>query len=160
MDLLSHLEVNITHDKDSYKATCDVFPKCTGIGETEEAALEKLSLSIARFIGNLAKNTFKTILSSSRYTELILDTSENTKSQRRVFQIDPNIANMTKSLFVKVKTSNTTLPKEKVDIQTFVNKMDHHSITQMMDSSDTMEKQLQADPDQEGFVFGFPLSFN
>ena len=159
MSLLSHLKVKITFNRNIYKASSDAFPKCYGTGSTESEALEKLSASISRYIAALVKNTFNNLLKSERYTELILDTNES-NSQERIYPLDSQTAQFTKSVFVKVKAKDMNATDEKfLDIQSFVKQLDKHKL----ESEDTvLEKHLHSDTDTDAdnFVFGFPLSFN
>ena len=158
MGLLSQLEVKILFKQNMYKATCDTFPKCSGAGSTESEALDKLSHSISRFIGSLVKNTFKNLLNSDRYTELILDTTEKNQ-QKRVYPIDPAMKQVAKSVLIKVKANEKTSSADSVlDIKTFVKQLDTPRHDD--EDSDILEKNLQTETDSDNFVFGFPLSFN
>ncbi len=157
MGLLSHLEVKITLKNDIYRATCDSFPKCSGSGHTQEDALEKLSASISRFVGALVKNTFTKLLKSDRYTELILDTT-NDHQQKRVYPMDPTMSQFTKSVFIRVKSEeNVSKSGPVLDMQSFVKQLD---MQRNDDDSDILEKHVQAEGDSENYVFGFPVSFN
>ena len=82
------IEVLITKRKKTYLATCDIFPGCQGIGNTQQHALEKLSGSIGKFIGNAAKETFKNTLTSVHYTEILLDQTQKKDQQKIAFNIN------------------------------------------------------------------------
>ena len=156
MGLLSHLEVKITLIQNTYKATCTTFPKCSGSGLSESEALEKLSASISRLVGSLVKNTFKKLLGSNRYTELILDTTE-ANQQKRIYPMDPTMKQVAKSVVIKVKANDTLSSDSVLDIQSFVKQLDLH---RQDEDADNLEKHLKTESDSDNFVFGFPLSFN
>ena len=167
MEQFSNLEVVISHVGDKFKATCDNFPKCSGTGSTQEEALTKLSESIARFIGSLAKKALKTVLSSDSYSEVLLDTTAKKSEHRRVFSLDPTMNALTKSVFVKVeplKNKTHHLPQTPDISEIFQAEVEHHPALSMKTGATGLEsaalQRLLQENESDGFVFGFPINFN
>ncbi|MBT5855083.1 hypothetical protein HOH87_00415 [bacterium] len=164
MESFSHLEVDIKKlDTQLYEATCPAFSKCKGSGISANDALKQLSQAIADYISEVAGDAFKTLLTSDQYSEVIIDTTSTKKEQKRVFDLDPSLIQFTKTLAIKVKAADLQLPHKisRNDIQELLNPTERGPMSVAPTGNiidPTIQKAAQGNP--EGFVFGFPLSFN
>ncbi|RAP32192.1 hypothetical protein DID77_04735 [Candidatus Marinamargulisbacteria bacterium SCGC AG-439-L15] len=167
MDQYRQLEIKLSQHKSGYKATCKSFPDCSGIGDTQEAALDKLGSSISRFISKVAGKAFKSILLSDRYSEVVLDANSIQKDQYRVFSLDQEADQLSKLFYMRlqVPSENSVPQKNSRDISQLIPDMATEPAnpvfpTGNLDIQSVMNKRLQQSNDQEGFMFVFPVSFN
>ena len=166
----TNLEVNITFKNKHYYATTSTFPSCKGRGITQEEALEKLSKSIATYISKVAKEAMGKLITSSNYSEVIIDTTDENKVQKRVFNLDPSLLSLSRTMFIKsnaIDGLNQSMTEDiKQEIGSFMNRNDEQEAEVIsavpgipMDSSVAQSGRVSSS-EQDGFVFGFPLSFN
>ena len=166
----TNLEINIAFKNRKYIATTTTFPSCKGKGETQEEALEKLSRSIASYISKVAKEAMGKLITSNSYSEVIIDTTDKEKVQKRVFNLDPSLLSLSRTMFIKSNAVDGLNQKMTDDIKqemnSFMSRPDDAEAEVIsavpgipIDSSATQQSRVAAS-DQDGFVFGFPLSFN
>lgn len=166
-----YLEVIITNKDDQFRASCPTFPKCKGIGTTEDAAIEKLVKSISRFIGKSAEKTLATVFEASNYTEIVFDNTESKKEQKKIFNLDPGTSSSQKDINFKYDQPAELVDlygkEPENDINQFLNLTAAQSIEskfanpQIMQSSTNKtpyEMPLENNPDN--FMFGIMLSLN
>jgi predicted RNase H-like HicB family nuclease len=164
VNIINQLEIVVSKEEKEFKATCPVFPRCYGYGETEKEALKNLSQSIAKFIGKVAKKVFSQVLDSNRFTEVILDVAKKNKEQRYIFNLDPQAKNSNMPFMANVKPSininemmSYKLPTNKFnDINEFFtsDEISTHNIGTANHLLTLLGKH------NEGIGFGFPISFN
>ena len=171
------IEVIITKRNKTYLATCDVFPNCKGVAETQEEALIKLSKAIGKFIGSVATETFKSTLNSSNYTEVLLDQTDSQNKKKIAFNLGSKEMGEPLSFLVKAPAfeDESGDTASKIDLEEDTEESDpvgiqYESILDTTDVIDTghkndileqfmvQNKSLKNDPDS--YVFGFPLNFN
>ena len=162
MDLLSHLEIKLIHKNKEFTATCDTFPKCKGVAQSQSEAIEKLSHSISRFVSTLVKRSFNSVLTSDNYTEIVFDESSNESIQKRVFQMDQATKQLTRSLYVKANNlKKKSQSSNTFDLQALIQKQAANSkFNQDTLDEDERFSNLDVESESDTFVFGFPLSFN
>ena len=158
-----NLEVIIRQNESMFEALCSAFPKCIGRGITQDESLANLSESIAGFITSVATESFQSILLSNKYTEVLLDVSKKDKEQRRVYNLDPTVASFHKTVLFKIKPLQEPqiLPTEiNNDINTLFQPREPitHSGDPIANITTIIARIVPQN--QEGFGFGFPLSFN
>jgi predicted RNase H-like HicB family nuclease len=169
------IEVIITKRNKTYLATCDVFPNCKGIAETQEEALIKLSKAIGKFIGSVATETFKSTLKSNNYTEVLLDQTDNQNQKKIAFNLGRKESGDPLSFLLKVPAFEDEPDDTEAKIEQDTEESDtlgiqYESILETTDVIDTghkndileqfivQNKSVKNDPDS--YVFGFPLNFN
>jgi hypothetical protein len=159
-----HIEVIVTKMKTRFKAICPLFPECKGIGSTEEKALLDLSKQMSKQISKMVEDNLGGLLTSTRYTEVLLDITSPQKQQRRVFHTQnlmraPNMVD----LKVKVNLSETkAILKKNNELDRILNEMEEIIISDAFPGRQTQEMDVYSDPQAEEDVFGFgvPMSFN
>ncbi len=104
---ITKLELLITFSKNKVMATCNSFPGCKGVADTESDAIEKLLRSITRKISALTKSTLQTILEGPALLTEPVTSIRKSKSQiRKVYAVDPSLFNMTKSKSTQIQYPN------------------------------------------------------
>ena len=162
---LNGYEVSLTKKQQEYEAKCLLCPTLVGKGKTEEEALNHLAKEITANLIHSIEALVTKMFNSNNYTEILFDHTTETPSQNRFYTIDPAFS-ATKSFILKLDQVN----KEKKDeqnnlISSLINK-DLSVLKNLMPSvsSDdggsiqTLQKLIQNE--DEGFSFGFPVSFN
>lgn len=129
--ILHQLEIIVSRDKDSYIAKSAEFPSCSGKGETETQAFEKLSASIGRLVSKQVKTSLSQVFNGNKYTEILFDTASRQKEQTRVYSLVPTPAPPHKQAWVKLDTKVLSRPEPPVE-----------------------------SAKQGGLIFGFPISDN
>ena len=169
---INNLELNISFEKNTWIAKTPSFPKCKGSGETESEAIDKLVNSITRFISKRTKQYLGDMLHSKQYTQVILDSSTDSKTHKRLFPLDGGFSNLSKMFFVKVKDLSNIKDAKPADIkQSDMSMMDFTQeeaellsntlVSSSNEEGETMYvKRLTQGHSEDGYVFGFPLSFN
>jgi hypothetical protein len=158
------LEVKIIKEAERFIASCGAFPSCKGIGETEKEALEKLGNSISRAIGKMTRESIKSVLLSDHYTDIIFEEKEDKKEQRRVFNLNSS-SQTQKRVLIKLmafQKMNQQDQLEYEDISDFFQSKETPSFMEpkaMDDVISTIEKSKNP-PTNDGYLFGFPISFN
>lgn len=167
-----HLEIILAKHSDGFMATCAAFPSCKGIAKKESDAISKLSASISRYIGNLAKKSLDSILKTENYTDVITDPLNKTKNRKRLFSIIPNSTDQ-KNIFFKFENLELNKPeifkKNLVKEESLKDDIDHLldlanlTLTERDSLIDPFSSSIHApwtQPMDDGMVFGFPLNFN
>ncbi len=169
-----HIEVIVTKLRTRYRAECPMFPTCKGVGATEEKALIDLSHSISRAISKMTQKNLASLFGSSQYTELILDARESRQHQRRVFPLSPDLLKAAPSQFIlKYKNdpppafpaSNLTDAKRR-DIGDLLSSLEEMLVDNELglqaldDFAATLQDPNGGPLQEEGLIFGFPLSMN
>lgn len=169
-NLDQNLEVIITKEDDHFKAETPSFPKCKGIGATEEIALEKLSVSIGNFIGRVARKQFKGILSNKNFTEIVIDPKDKTSLQHRLFPLRPEEKKKRPDLIVKFNPLSIASTKESED--SLLNEIEELlSSSDVLESSSLLTKPRPSQPlfsesptiitERDGSIgFGIPICLN
>ena len=181
MNINQHFEVIIKKLDDGFLATSISFPKCKGVGETQDAALEKLSNSIGNYISRMAKKSFKELLNSNTYSEVLFDHSnDESTNQKRVYSLNPTQQNLQKTAWLKLNSAadmqENLIFEHKDELVEFMESaIDHiHDGTTKLaapPSKDAIQKMMSpnslaaiigklAGQNNDGYLFGFPLSFN
>ena len=166
MDSEMQLEVIITSDNTEYRAICPSFPPCEGIGETEQIALEKLSKSITRYISKLTKKTVQSILLSDNYTDLILESNNEIQEQRRVFTVNNAALQKQKRLLLKLHSlpeMEKLSENKKQPIEFIIDSFQDNRESDFLSPPQLIENlinTIKQPRQEEGFTFGFPISFN
>ena len=111
MESKQYLEVILQYKDSQFVATCPAFPRCKGLGETEEEALTKLGRSIGSYIGRMSGRAISSLISSENYTEVVLENDGN-PIQKRHFSLDTSLP-IQKNLFFKLKSINDLSPTNK-----------------------------------------------
>lgn len=157
------LEIVVTFQRKRFKAVSPSFPKCSGIGKSEDEAVHKLSASISKRIADVAKQTLSQIVTSEY---LVPDGPSKLKEKnvtRRVYDIDASaFGRPTPSRLSYPSSSDDAynVPPEQ-DIRRLLGALDHelpelrHPLPFAMPSV--------SDDDFggiDGMVFGFPLNLN
>lgn len=156
MNSNQYLEVSITKLKTNYKATCTLFPKCKGVGVSEQAALQSLSGAISRYLGGLAKKAFQGILSSNQYTEVLLQEGSNV--HKKVFPISGALTLSPKEVdFVYKPSKKSQLSIRKPDTSEF---KDVNDLFEDLHSMVVMSTDFDGLPPEPIEGFGLPLSLN
>lgn len=165
-----NFEITIKFNRSRYKATCSAFPTCSGFGKTVDEAMNKLAASIAGVVGTITEEVIRSILSSDRYTT-ILTGLVNEKKERRVFPLHSLTDQLSKDALSRLRQFIGAEAQESADEEDdeygeFVDSglkevslgLPTRSPEQLIKliNGKNVEKSLS----QEGFVFGFPLSFN
>lgn len=167
MELDQRLEVVIKIEDDKYKAICTSFPKCKGVGDTEEEALTKLSASIGRAIARMAQLSLKNLFLSDNYTEVILDGSKDKGAQCRVFSFESTLGPQ-RDVSVRMNNMSQLLPGSSAEIKSEFSTDVGGFFSKGISDVDSMRlgnnmtylgKPIQP-LGKEDFMFGFPLSFN
>jgi len=170
MDTFSSIEVEISVRDNKYEATSATFPHCMGVGDNEEEAIKKLSDAIAQRISGIAKTALKEILLSDRYSEVIIDTTKKHKKQKRIFSLDPMLASLNKTFYIKMNQTNMQNAGTKQMNQDINSLLLPHSAEFLhnqafpkneIEPAASINKIISQNNDgQDGIIFGFPLSFN
>jgi predicted RNase H-like HicB family nuclease len=167
LNLDHKLEVIIKQDNKSFVASCPSFPKCKGLGDTKDVALEKLSQSIGRVIGKMAKSAIQGVLTSDNYTEIIFDATQKVCEQRRIFSLYSGLLPMQRGILFKVSELSSLVPQETTEeepknvqnLNLFQTEKETLSQKLNIDVGQLLEKQPSQQA-KDGYVFGFPLNFN
>ncbi len=163
--MFSKLEVVITKKRSKYQALCTSFPQCIGNGKTEPLALENLCEVIADHIKNTTKDSFKNILLSPHYTEILFDTSKAKKEHRRVFNLDLPESQQERMLYLKLQGTKTpSEPQERPQFrESFLHLSNSESelgIAEPPVNGVAIMSNLLSYNQADGYLFGFPLNFN
>jgi len=159
MDKSEQFQVLITRSNEKFRARSPHFPRCFGLGVSREEALHKLSESIARFIGKQAKASFSNLLSSDRYTEILLDPAKKDSDEHLVFGMPTGHQKQ-----VNIRLRPTALLGAGGD-QVGGHVRDQLAAVLGLNDGQLLKslENMFSDgfpPSEEGYVFGFPLSLN
>lgn len=115
---ITKLELLITISKNKVMATCNSFPGCKGVADTESDAIAKLLRSITRKVTAITKSTLETILEGPALITEPITSIRKSKSQiRKVYAVDPSLFNMSKSKSTQIQYPNDdrtyTIPPER-----------------------------------------------
>ena len=177
----NELEIKIKRIGEKYKATCQLFPGCKGIGETEDEALKKLTQSIGRFLGKVTSKMMTEVIDNEDYTEIIETEDKDVVSDMETLidmkVEDKEFTNTDASSTVKRIYSMGNMlgfndfekseeVSEKNNMFKLIKKGEHSPI--MLTQKDILETAKVNDFDsvlgdlfnQDGYVFGFPINFN
>ena len=157
---IQYLEVVIASHVSGYKAICQSFPNCKGIGPSEKEALDKLSQSIARYVAKITKTSLQSVFQSKQYTEVISESVFGGESpKKRIFSLS-NGGDASHRVFLTMKSMpewSQDAPKETQEEILDGVEMD------MMFSQELMSKSMSpllSSQSSDGFTFGFPISLN
>ena len=165
------LEVIITKKDNVFKAECPSFPRCKGIGETEEKALDKLSNSIGNYIGRASKKQFNEILTGKNYTEIVVDPKDRDSFQHRLFSVVPE-EKKKPNVLVKFDALSVTNSKDAEDsLLNEIEELLSSSAETAESSSSLLTKQRPQSPlfsesptiitERDGSIgFGIPICLN
>ncbi len=175
LNSFGQLEITIKKiDKEKFKASAKLFPKCIGTGKNEKEALKNLSTAIAKSLSKTLQNAFEQIICSDNFTELVLDLSkQDSNQQHRIFNLDNMVKNTSGAISLKIKSS--------LNLQDYIQEINEADKKLASESSlphtDFLDKDLYqilatgsikeedlltvlAKRPPEGFIFGLPLNFN
>lgn len=158
------IEVIITHLDDHYKAVSPAFPRCKGLGETREQALQNLAQSIGNAIGRLAKASLKSLFLSGDFSSITVDGSNESKTQKVTFNLPlPGAPQPKKGLSMRFDHIPEVTPKwyknSGSDVQDAIPDLSlSHSVSQRLNASSGLRPFVLGQ--EEGFVFGIPISLN
>tara|TARA_A100001011_G_scaffold325414_1_gene348397 strand:- start:52 stop:582 length:531 start_codon:yes stop_codon:yes gene_type:complete len=176
MSYLNQIEIEIKKEKTHFIATCAHFPLCKGKGETKEAAIDKLADSIARLLSKLTRQTIKSTLNQKNFTHILLsqDAAKNRQTEKRVYSF--GLEPIQKKLSIKLAPYNgirdmveTKEMQEERESKELVDSLDddYYELNQMevlqenpVDKMISLFDKVKNTSSEEGFMFGFPISFN
>ena len=154
---MGHIDIIIKQHLDGYIAESPMFPNCSGYGKTERTALRRLAIQIGNTIGKTSKAMFQELLMSDNYTNLILNsplTANELGENKRIYPLFSKHQAMVKMVEIKLPSLNTTHPNILMvnydEIEQNAAKRYQHSIS----------NHESEDDDNQGYSFGFPISFN
>lgn len=140
---LKNLEVQVTFQKTRFKAICSAFPECKGFGKSEDEAVDKLCKSISKFISNIAGTLVENVI-----REAVNPTDEsNALPEDRP----------TPKTHKHTKQPQLSYPKDKMSIR-IPEDQDIHNLIERLQGS--VDYDIPAHSEIEGFYMGFPLSLN
>ena len=168
------IEVRIKKLKINYIATCDLFPKCKGVGKSKKEALSKLSKSISKSVEDLINQTLKGVFDSNNFTQVVVDQSKEPYEEVIGYSLNSKLPQMTKNILFKVPTIIEDIQEEDEselsdldigdsdfqleDIFASNSKTDEAVLDN--DVYEQLTFHQKANPDSGSIVFGFPLNFN
>lgn len=165
-NFLNGYEIKLEKDKDVFIASCALFPNLKATGETEEIALENLATEISESLTKAIHKVIKKMLSSENYTEIIFDHTEEKPTQSRYYSLD-TLPAASKSIVLKLDSVEKDDKKSNQSkLLNIINKdpsllkgfMSSNVAQDDSGSIQTLQRLLQNE--DEGFSFGFPVSFN
>ncbi len=162
MNFEHRLEVVIKIENSLYRAHCPEFPKCSGLGATQEEALQKLSASIGRLIGKLARNSIQTLFLSDNYTQVLFDSSDINQQQVRVFTVTPMPPSSQRRVALMLHSLHDLLANKKLTRNEDMPHLNSNAVYGHV----VIENPLAAfsptnlSSGKESFILGFPLSIN
>jgi len=155
----SNIEIVIHKKEGRYHATCLVFPGCKGTGASEQEAISKLCRSIGRKVSKLVTGSLESLLQSDAYTDIILDPNEKENGRRRVYNMnasrieDQGLSYRFSILPESMLEQARPIPEDApLPVDMMRPRIPNNSVT--------LIGRALSSANQEGFVFGFPLSFN
>ena len=166
IDPTPYLEISLEVHKLGVKATATLFPKCKGIGKTQEEALAKLTRSISNHVAKQLQENLTEIVTSPQYTDIIKDPFTNSKERKRVFSLNPETTPKSGSnMFLYLSSLlETVSPKQG---SRHVPQAPHEDLEDIIEqallSAGLIPGGVRPEPHQpqpSGLLFGFPLSYN
>lgn len=158
-----YMDVIITKEEETFKATTPLFPKCKGIGVTEKEALLKLSNSISNHIHRATKKHISSVLLGDNFSEVITDPLKKDEQKHKMFDLNPQSSSQKFNVFVKFSPFISPTPTRVKgslfsDIEEFL--ISNAYLKESSIDLVTSEATLSANESEDGFVFGIPFCLN
>lgn len=146
-----YLELIIEQNSDNvFQAKCPLFPKCKGIDEDKDVAIEKLCKSISGYISRQTSSFIKEKLLSKNYTEVVVDPNNKGTFQHRVINLTKDSKDKnTHKVFLK---SLSQISNIELVNNTFSSKFNFDS-----ESVEQLESDIEED---DQLLFGISLCLN
>ncbi len=163
-----NLEVIVTYKKKKYEAKCPLYPHCNGLGKSKAEALHQLSESISRQVKRDAKEDLSHMFKQQNYIDILDVSLEGKDQEHRVYSLKQTNPSFLKDVQLKLnelpELSHLPNTKHKADsVNDFLEalKSDAHPQSDIHLKENTISRLDNPLKSQEdGFIFGIPLSLN
>ena len=160
------LEVKIKKLKVNYRATCDLFPQCVGVGKTKVLALQQLSKSISQSVSTMLNTHLDDMFSEVNYTDIMFNHAQDDLEEIRAYSFNAKSSSNTQMAFrlpyllldLKNKRNDEQAEEEAPSFDPLFE-------SSMFKDEDDDEYETVSFPqkstlDSDSILFGFPLNFN
>ena len=164
-NFLNGFDISITKTKQGAEASCLLFPNLIGKGKTEEIALENLAKKITMTLTSSIEQLVSKVFKSNNYTEIVFDHTKEVPTQNRFYTMDSSFL-ATKSFVLKLDQAGKGGQENNKKLLENIISKEFSLLKNLMPNvgsdeqgpTQTLQKLIQNE--DEGFSFGFPVSFN